>query len=203
MSSGCFLLECHRRSLGNPHVDSGMGLWISGKQFLGREIRIKRNRIGTKNGKSLCVSAWKSFCDKLGFFLWQSIISFHIKKIIWNRIPSGLVNSLKVGREMTVCETEWTGSSTQVISLGWQDFIQRMMSERSSLGLLNRRRNCLILCDNATAEVLMCRSYRLNWWSNEQQWSTLQDNSPHILILNREVKCPLKKYNLTKYSGHS
>lgn len=113
-------------------------------------------------------------------------------KNIWNGVPSGLLNSLKVGREMTVCETEWTGSSTQVISLGWQDLIQRMMSERSTLGLLKRKRNCLIVCvnaikQNATAHVLLCGFYRLNWWSNEQQWSTLQDYSPQFLISTIEI----------------
>lgn len=75
-------------------------------------------------------------------------------KCIWNSVPSGLVNSLKVGREMTVCETEWTGSSTQVISLGWQDFIQRMMSERSTLGLLKRRRNSITKqCFNSDSAI--------------------------------------------------
>ena len=46
------------------------------------------------------------------------------------------MNSLKVGREMTVWETEWTGSMTQPMSLAWQDLTQRMVSARSTLVLL-------------------------------------------------------------------
>ena len=51
-------------------------------------------------------------------------------------LPSGLVNSLKVGMEMTVWETECTGSRTQLMSLGWHDFTQRTVSERSTLALV-------------------------------------------------------------------
>lgn len=56
-------------------------------------------------------------------------------------LPSGLVNSLKVGREMTVWETECTGSRTQPMSLGWHDFTQRMVSERSTLALLREEKH--------------------------------------------------------------
>lgn len=51
-------------------------------------------------------------------------------------VPSGLLNSLKVGSEMAVCEMERMGLSMQEMSLGWQDFTHRMMSARSTLGLL-------------------------------------------------------------------
>lgn len=44
-------------------------------------------------------------------------------------LPSSFRNSLNVGREMNVWDSEWVGSSTQALSLGWQDFIQRMVSE--------------------------------------------------------------------------
>lgn len=48
-------------------------------------------------------------------------------------ISSGLVNSLKVGSEMTVWEIVWTGSSRQLTSFGRQDLMQRMVSVFSSL----------------------------------------------------------------------
>ncbi len=51
-------------------------------------------------------------------------------------VPSGLLNSLKVGSEMAVCEMERMGLSTQEMSLGWQDFTHRIISARSTLGLL-------------------------------------------------------------------
>lgn len=50
-------------------------------------------------------------------------------------LPSGLVNSLKVGSEMTVWEMVWTGSSRQLTSFGRQDLTQRMVSVFSSLTL--------------------------------------------------------------------
>lgn len=56
-------------------------------------------------------------------------------------LPSGLVNSLRVGKEKKVWATETVGSKTQAISLGLQDFIQRMVSDRSSLGALQKRIN--------------------------------------------------------------
>ena len=51
-------------------------------------------------------------------------------------LPSGLVNSLKVGKEMKVWDTDSVGSRTQAMSLGLQDFMQRTVSERSSLAAL-------------------------------------------------------------------
>lgn len=51
-------------------------------------------------------------------------------------VPSGLVNSLKVGSEMAVWEMERMGFSTQEMSLGWQDFKHLMISARSTLDLL-------------------------------------------------------------------
>lgn len=53
----------------------------------------------------------------------------------WNHLPSGLVNSLKVGSEMTVWEIVWTGSSRQLTSFGRQDLMQRTVSVFSSLTL--------------------------------------------------------------------
>lgn len=44
-------------------------------------------------------------------------------------LPSGFRNSLNVGREMNVWDSERVGSRAQATSLGWQDFIQRMVSE--------------------------------------------------------------------------
>lgn len=54
-------------------------------------------------------------------------------------VPSGLVNSLKVGSEMAVWEMERMGFRTQEMSLGWQDFTHRMISARSTLDLLEER----------------------------------------------------------------
>lgn len=56
-------------------------------------------------------------------------------------VPSGFVNSLNVAKEMKVWDTECVGSRTQATSLAWQDFIQRMVSERSSLATLKERTN--------------------------------------------------------------
>lgn len=57
-----------------------------------------------------------------------------------NTISSGLLNSLKVGREMAVCEVDRMGLSTQEMSLCWQDFTQRMISARSTRGLVSPER---------------------------------------------------------------
>lgn len=56
-------------------------------------------------------------------------------------LPSGLVNSLKVGKEMKVWDTECVGSRTQATSLGWQVFIQRKLSERWCLATLKEKTN--------------------------------------------------------------
>lgn len=60
-----------------------------------------------------------------------------------NRLPSGLVNSLNVGSEMTVWEIVWTGSSTQLTSFGRQDLMQRIVSVFSSLTLRETRERCI------------------------------------------------------------
>lgn len=53
--------------------------------------------------------------------------------------PSGFKNSLKLGSEMNVCDTEMVGSKTQAVSRGWQVFIQRMVSVRWSLAALEEK----------------------------------------------------------------
>jgi len=59
-----------------------------------------------------------------------------------NHLPSGLVNSLNVGSEMTVWEIVWTGSNTQLTSFGRQDLMQRIVSVFSSLTLRETRERC-------------------------------------------------------------
>ena len=76
------------------------------------------------------------------FFLFKGVLSYTVSwysEMFSNKqqmdlcLPSGLMKSLKVGKEMKVWDTECVGSRTQATSLGWQDFMQRMVSERSSL----------------------------------------------------------------------
>lgn len=60
-----------------------------------------------------------------------------------NHLPSGLVNSLNVGSEMTVWEIVWTGSSRQLTSFGRQDLMQRMVSVFSSLTLRETKKRLI------------------------------------------------------------
>lgn len=62
-----------------------------------------------------------------------------------NHLPSGLVNSLNVGSEMTVWEIVWTGSNTQLTSFGRQDLMQRIVSVFSSLTLRETRERCICI----------------------------------------------------------
>lgn len=56
-------------------------------------------------------------------------------------VPSGLVSSLRVGRDMKVWDTECVGFWIQAMSLAWQDFMQRMVSDRWSLCILKNKTN--------------------------------------------------------------
>lgn len=69
-------------------------------------------------------------------------------------LPSDLVNSLRVGKEKKVWAMESVGSRTQAMSLGRQDFIQRTVSDRSSVGALKERINHTLRQNSQTPKAL-------------------------------------------------